>query len=74
MNPNDPKLTLTIRDRADGPRRVVPRETWQIENRSRVVMAAGFEPGKLYELVYTSSDPAIVGLGPAADARPDVVF
>ena len=30
------------------------------------VMPAGFEPGKIYELVYTSQDPPIVGLGPAA--------
>jgi hypothetical protein len=66
LNPDDPKLTLTVRDHADSPRRVVPRVTWHIENRSRVVMPAGFEPGKLYELVYTSSDPPIVGLGPAA--------
>ena len=29
-------------------------------------MPAGFEPGKIYELVYTSKDPPIVGLGPAA--------
>jgi len=66
LNPDDPNLTLTIRDHADSARRVVPRETWQIENRSRIVMPAGFEPGKLYELVYTSTDPAIVGAGPAA--------
>jgi hypothetical protein len=66
LNPDDPKLTLTIRDHADSARRVVPREAWHIENRSRVVMPAGFEMGKLYELVYTSTDPSIVGLGPAA--------
>ena len=29
-------------------------------------MPAGFEPGKLYELVYTAQDPVLVGLGPAA--------
>ena len=28
--------------------------------------AAGFEPGKIYEVVYTGKDPAVVGLGPAA--------
>jgi hypothetical protein len=66
LNPQDPKLTLTVRDRADGPRRTVPRAEWRIEERSRIVMPAGFEPGRIYELVYTSSDPALVGLGPAA--------
>ena len=29
-------------------------------------MPAGFEPGTVYELVYTSQDPALVGLGPTA--------
>ena len=29
-------------------------------------MAAGFEPGKIYEVVYTAQDPPVVGLGPAA--------
>jgi hypothetical protein len=66
MNPDDPALTLTVREHADGARRAVPREAWHIEGGTHVVMPAGFEPGKIYELVYTSKDPPIVGLGPAA--------
>lgn len=64
--PDDPKLTLTVRDRVDGKRRTLPRSDWRIENRSSVVMTAGFEPGKLYELVYTAQDAPLVGLGPTA--------
>jgi len=66
MNPDDPELTLTVREHADSQRRAVPRETWHIEHGTHIVMPAGFEPGKIYELVYTSKDPPIVGLGPAA--------
>jgi len=66
LNPDDPKLTLTVRDTREGLRRALPRDTWHIEDRARVVMPAGFEPGKLYELVYTAQDPVLVGLGPAA--------
>jgi hypothetical protein len=29
-------------------------------------MAAGFEPKKIYEVVYTAQDPPVVGVGPAA--------
>jgi hypothetical protein len=29
-------------------------------------MPAGFEPGKIYEVVYTAQDPVLVGLGPTA--------
>ncbi len=66
VNPDDPALTLTVRDRADGPRQTVPRANWRIADRTRIVMTGGFQPGRLYELVYTSRDPAVVGLGPAA--------
>jgi len=66
LNPDDPSLTLTIRDHPDGPRRTVARQAWHIERGTHIVMPAGFEPGKIYELVYTSQDPPIVGLGPAA--------
>lgn len=65
-NPEDPKLTLTVRDRADGQRRPVPRSQWSIEQGTRIVMPSGFEPGKIYELVYTAQNPPLVGLGPAA--------
>ena len=29
-------------------------------------MAAGFEPQKIYEVVYRAQDPPLVGVGPAA--------
>jgi hypothetical protein len=66
LNADDPALVLTVRDHSDGPRRAVAREAWHIEGGTHIAMPAGFEPGKIYELVYTSKDPPIVGLGPAA--------
>jgi len=66
LNPDDPALALTVRDHPESPRHAVSRETWHIESGTHIVMPAGFEPGKIYELVYTSKDPPIVGLGPAA--------
>lgn len=66
LNPDDPKLALTVRDWREGPRRTVPRADWHIEDRTRLVMPAGFEPGKIYEVVYTAQDPVLVGLGPTA--------
>jgi len=66
-NPDDPSVQMTVRDRCDGPRRTVPRDRWKFsEDRTMVEMAAGFEPGKIYEVVYQAKDPALVGLGPAA--------
>ncbi len=63
---NDPAMTLTVRDRNDGPRRTVPREAWKIVEGTHVALDSGFEPGKVYELVYVAKDPVVVGLGPAA--------
>jgi len=66
LTPDDPQLTLMVRDWREGARRPVPRGDWHLEDRTRVVMPAGFDVGKIYELVYTAQDPVLVGLGPAA--------
>ena len=74
-NPEDSSLQLTVRDRVDGPRRVLPRSSWQfareesgkpIPDDGSVYSSAGFEPGKIYDIVYQAKDPALVGLGPTA--------
>lgn len=66
-NPGESNLQLTVRDRRDGPRTVIPRDRWQLDDaRTHIVMSAGFEPGKIYEFIYQAQDPALVGLGPTA--------
>lgn len=58
---------LTVRDQVNGKRTTVPRDQWRFgEDGARVEFAAGFEPGRIYEVVYLAKDPAVVGLGPAA--------
>jgi Alpha/beta hydrolase domain len=75
VDPNAADTVMTVRDSVDGPRRTVPRNQWKfarlegtrvVEDPTRVYLPAGFEPGKIYEVVYTAQDPPIVGLGPAA--------
>jgi hypothetical protein len=66
LHPEDPALTLTVRDRVEGPRQTIPRNAWHIEGGTNVVLDAGFESGRLYELVYTAADPPVAGLGMAA--------
>jgi len=66
IHPEDPSLVLTVRDTREGERIPVPRSNWHIENGTHVVMPTGFQPGRIYELVYTAQDPVVVGLGPAA--------
>jgi hypothetical protein len=63
----DPATRLTVRDSVEGARRTIPRDQWQFSDDGKSVrMAAGFEPKKIYEVVYRSQDPPVVGVGPAA--------
>ena len=65
-DPDAPGTQLLMRDVADGPRRVIPRSQWKFWDNTGVEMAAGFLPGKLYEVIYTAKSPALAGLGLAA--------
>ncbi len=57
--------TLTVRDTPTGARTPIAKDKWKI-NGGSVEYPDGFEPGRIYEVVYTGKDPAVVGLGPAA--------
>src|SRR5207247_4149613 len=81
---NDPGARLTVRERRDAAAVEVERGAWRFPDASSVTLAGGFEPGKIYELVYRSANPPLVGLGflavrdaaawlrfaPAADGNP----
>ncbi len=56
---------LTVKDTPTGAPRQVARTNWTVRNGTALVMEAGFEPGKIYDFVYTAKDPVLVGLGPA---------
>lgn len=73
-NLDDASAVLTVRDTPYGPRRIIPRDSWRFArldsgkpapDSGRVYLAAGFEPGKIYEVVYTAANPTVTGLGPA---------
>ena len=57
--------TLTVRDKAAGPVFAIPSDQWRL-NGDRIEYPAGFEPGRIYDFVYTGKDPAVAGLGMAA--------
>jgi hypothetical protein len=59
--------TLTVRDGVNGKRTTIARDQWKFSpDLTHVEYASGFEPARIYEVVYTAKDPAVVGLGPAA--------
>ena len=77
-NPDDPANTL-IRARHD--RRAapfIPKSEWKfarvlngapVPDRTRVYLAGGFQPAKIYEVVYKSQNPPVAGVGTRRGAR-----
>ena len=74
-NPNDPTNTLSVRNDPLGPRTFIPHAQWKfarlagdtvVPDSLSVYMANGFEPGKIYEVVYRAKNPVVVGAGLAA--------
>ncbi len=61
-----PANKIFVRDTVEGERRLIPRGDWSFSDPTHVTMAAGFEPGKIYEVIYRAKDPVLVGLGPTA--------
>jgi len=58
---------LTVRDTTLGDRTKIPRDQWSITREGRFIhLNSGFQPGKIYELVYPAKDPVVVGVGLAA--------
>jgi Alpha/beta hydrolase domain len=57
---------IFVRDTVEGQRRLIPRSDWTFSDPTHVNMASGFEPGKIYEVIYNAKDPVLVGLGPTA--------
>ena len=66
-DPKDAANVLTVRDAPFAKRRTIARAEWQFtEDRRGIRLKGGFEPGKIYEVVYRAQDPVIAGLGFAA--------
>lgn len=65
-DPNATGTQLSVRDRVTSERQIIPRNKWNFAGSTEVQMESGFEPGRIYEVIYQAKDPVVVGLGPAA--------
>ena len=74
-DPADPRNVLTVRDGMTDERRVIPRDDWQfarldgdrvVEDPTSVYYDSGFQPGRIYDVVYVAENPPLAGLGLAA--------
>jgi len=62
-DPKDPDARLTVREHRGAAAVEVARGAWRFPDASHASLEGGFEPGKIYELVYRSANPPLVGLG-----------
>ncbi len=69
---DDPDAVLTVRDWEDGPDTVIDRGRWRfaketdagvVSSAEHVLLESGFQPGKIYHLVYTTEGAPVVGTG-----------
>ncbi len=74
-DPDNPANVMTVRDKPGGERQAIDRTHWGfgrledgeiVPDRGMVYLSGGFEPHRIYEVVYESENPGIAGLGLAA--------
>ncbi len=74
-DPEAVQNVMTLREGVEDVRRTVLRSRWKfarvegqniVNDPRHVYLESGFEPGKIYEVVYLAENPPLVGLGPAA--------
>lgn len=74
-DPNDAANVLTVRDTPMGERRQIERTQWGfgrlegdrvVADPGMVYLHGGFDPHRIYEVVYVAENPGVAGLGLAA--------
>lgn len=63
VDPDSDEHVMTVRDRRLDPPTVVPRSSWRFTGPGIVTLDGGFEPGRIYDVVYRARDSRIVGCG-----------
>src|SRR6185503_16465976 len=66
IDPNGAENVMTVRDDPVARGQLIPRSRWRFVDGApagTVTLDGGFEPGRIYDVVYRSADPRIVGFG-----------
>jgi hypothetical protein len=60
---NDAQARMFVKEHSGAPAVEVPRSAWRFSDPLHVEIPEGFTPGHIYDVVYRSADPLIVGCG-----------
>jgi hypothetical protein len=63
LDPTGAENVMTVRDDPTGKGQVVPRSRWRFVDGGTVKLDGGFEPGRIYDVVYRTADPRVLGVG-----------
>jgi hypothetical protein len=75
VDPDDSTASMTVRDHPNSPAEPIERtefslvrveDGWEQSGATHVYMPSGFDPGRIYQLVYETVGSAVAGLGFAA--------
>ena len=69
---HDQEAVLTVQEHEDAPAHTIPRQQWSfarldggrvVPDATHIYLASGFQPGKVYQVVYTTTGAPVIGLG-----------
>src|SRR3954470_19664782 len=63
LDVNSDENVMTVRDDPTAKGQVVPRTRWHFVDGATVALDGGFEPGRIYDVVYRAADPRVLGIG-----------
>jgi Alpha/beta hydrolase domain len=63
LDPNAADNVMTVRDEPTAKGQIVPRARWRFADAENVALEGGFEPGRIYDVIYRAADPRVLGCG-----------
>jgi len=63
LDPDAADNVMTVRDDPIGKGEVIPRSRWRFVDGGTVALDGGFAPGRIYDVVYRTADPKVLGCG-----------
>jgi len=63
LDPASADYVMTVRDDPTARGSVIPRSRWRFVDAGTVALDGGFEPARIYDVVYRSQNPKVVGIG-----------
>jgi hypothetical protein len=63
LDPSSIENVMTVRDDPTARGERIPRTRWRFVDGQTVALDGGFEPGRIYDVVYRSADPRVLGCG-----------